>query len=88
MSAISRELILTKHAAHMCRERRIATEWIGRALRQPLWTEPDRRDRRLRHALLPIVERGDRILRVVYDPSAKPWRVVTVFFDRQARRPS
>ncbi len=77
---------LTKHAEHMLRERGIARDWIARTLSRPQWTEPDKHDRALRHALSAITERGGKFLRVVYDPAAKPRRVITAFFDRRARR--
>ena len=41
--------------------------------------------RTLRHALGTIAERGGLMLRVVYDPTSKPRRVITAFFDRRAR---
>lgn len=82
----SKDFVLTRHAEHMLRERRIAREWVGRALNRPAWTEPDKSSRTLRHALCGIEERGDLILRVVYDPSVNPRRVITAFFDRGARR--
>ena len=84
----SKDFVLTRHAEHMLRERRIAREWVRRALGRPDWTEQDKSNRSLRHALCGIAERGDLILRVVYDPSATPRRVVTAFFDRGARRRS
>ena len=80
------DFLLTKHAEHMIRERGIARDWIGRTLLHPQWTEPDRHDRALRHALSAIAERGRKFLRVVYDPASKPRRVITAFFDRRARR--
>lgn len=82
----SKDFVLTRHAKHMLRERRIAREWVERALNRPAWTEPDKGSRTLRHALCGIEERGDLILRVVYDPSVNPRRVITAFFDRGARR--
>ncbi len=82
---VSRDFLLTKHAEHMLRERGIALEWIGRTLRHPQWTEPDKSARALRHALGAIAERGGLVLRVVYDPTSKPRRVITAFFDRRAR---
>ena len=39
----------------------------------------------LKHALRRIPEYDDRILRVVYNETSEPWRVVTVFFDRTMR---
>ncbi|GIW52261.1 MAG: hypothetical protein KatS3mg081_1616 [Gemmatimonadales bacterium] len=38
------------------------------------------------HYIRAIAEYGGRYLRVVVNPSAKPQRVVTVFFDRRIRR--
>jgi hypothetical protein len=33
-----------------------------------------------------IPERGDLVLRVVYNETVLPWSVVTAFFDRKASR--
>ncbi|MCP3961144.1 MAG: DUF4258 domain-containing protein [bacterium] len=77
---------MTKHAEQMLRERRIEADWVDQTLRHPQWTEPDRGDRALRHALGAIAERGGKILRVVYDSTSQPRRVITAFFDRRARR--
>jgi hypothetical protein len=54
-------------------------------LRHPHRVEPDAADRSLTHALVAIEEYGGRVLRVVYDAEAEPWRIVTVFFDRRER---
>lgn len=70
--------ILSAHAA------RVLAEWVARVLAQPLWTESDRADPTVRHALARIPERGDRVLRVAYNASSEPWRIVTVYFDRSA----
>ncbi len=82
------EYVLTKHAETMLRERGIARDWVRQTLRHPQWTERDKSNRILRHALRAISERGGLILRVVYDPTSEPRRVITVFFDRRARRRS
>jgi hypothetical protein len=42
-------------------------------------------DPALRHALARIPERGDRVLRVVYNVDTDPPRVVTAYFDRRQR---
>ena len=78
--------ILTAHASIAMAERAIALAWISRTLAAPLFTEPDRDDPDLTHALLPIAEFGGRMLRVVYNGRTEPWRVVTVYFDRAAGR--
>lgn len=76
---------LTAHAATVIAEREIEAEWIERVLERPERTEPDRADPSLLHALGRIKERGQRTLRVVYNPSVDPRRVVTAYFDRRER---
>ncbi|MEW6777753.1 MAG: DUF4258 domain-containing protein [Bdellovibrionota bacterium] len=78
---------LSKHAADVIVEREIPLEWVARTVASPAWREADPSDDTLVHALLPIGEFGGRILRVVYNPRTAPWRIVTVHFDRRARRP-
>ncbi len=76
---------LTVHAASVIAEREIEISWIEMALTRPERTEADRFDSALIHALARIPEFGDRVLRVVYNPSYKPPKVVTVHFDRRQR---
>ena len=80
-----RDFTLTTHAASVIAKRRIEIDWIGRVLAKPERTETDRWDSALTHALGPIEERGARILRVVYNDSMKPPRVITAYFDRRQR---
>ena len=86
-SSENESFVLSKHAEQVMYERRIARDWVQLTLSRPQRKEPDKADRGLLHALRAIPDRGDQVLRVVYDPSSKPWRVITVFFDRRARRP-
>jgi len=44
-----------------------------------------RRSDGLRHYLLPIEERGGRVLRVVTAPGSDPVRVITAFLDRRLK---
>jgi hypothetical protein len=76
---------LSAHAATAIAERGIELAWVARVIRFPERTETDRSDPALTHALLRIVERDDRVLRVVYNASAEPPRVVTAYFDRRQR---
>jgi hypothetical protein len=76
---------LTAHAAKVIAEREIPLAWVLRVLAQPMKTEPDKQDPALRHALASIPEHGGRVLRVVYNERTKPWRIVTVYFDRKQR---
>lgn len=72
---------LTEHAEKRLRRRKIAPEWIAATLEHPARTENDHDDPELAHALRPIPERGFRVLRVVYNESVDPVRVVTAYFD-------
>jgi hypothetical protein len=76
---------LTAHAEAVLSERGIEAAWVDRALRNPHVMETDKHDATLRHALARVPERDDRVLRVVYNPSQRPWSVVTAYFDRRQR---
>lgn len=72
---------LTEHAEKRLRRRKIVSEWIATTLDHPARTENDHDDPDLAHALRPIPERGFRVLRVVYNETVQPVRVVTAYFD-------
>ena len=76
---------LTEHAATVIAEREIDIAWITRVLTAPERTHRERFDPALVHAMARIAERGQRVLRVVYNPSVKPVRIVTCYFDRRER---
>jgi len=76
----------TAHASEMLKERGISPAWVSAVLAAPESVEPDRLDPSLQHALGRIPDHGNRVLRVVFDPSTSPVRLVTVFFDRKASR--
>lgn len=76
---------LSAHAVAVMAEREIPKEWVTRVLLEPERTERDKSDPALRHALGRIAERDDRVLRVVYNETVEPWRVVTAYFDRTMR---
>lgn len=77
--------ILSAHAETVIAERGINLQWIERVLSNPERTEDGKDDAALRHALGRIPEHGNRVLRVVYNGSVEPVRVVTVYFDRTLR---
>jgi hypothetical protein len=54
-------------------------------LSAPERVEQHASDPALRHALARIPERDGRVLRVVYNASVNPPRVVTAYFDRRQR---
>ena len=76
---------LSDHAADVIAEREIETTWVVRVLTNPERTEADRSNPMLTHALGRIEERDYRILRVVYNASVDPPRIVTAYFDRRQR---
>jgi uncharacterized protein DUF4258 len=76
---------LSEHASAVLAEREIETTWVVRVLSKPERTEVDRSDPALTHALGRVTECADRVLRVVYNPSVEPPRIVTVYFDRRQR---
>ena len=76
------DYILSQHAADVMREREIRQEWLEAALSAPALRQPHEADPVLSYALLPIAERDGRVLRVVYNHTIEPWKVVTVYFDR------
>ena len=73
---------LTAHAGFVLGERDIPMAWVSRALEHPERTEPDRTDSALIHALGRIPEFGNRILRVIYNDTMVPKRIVTASFER------
>jgi hypothetical protein len=79
------EFSLSGHAREMLKERNIHEEWVRRTLDEPDWEKPARDD--TVHYFKRIPEHQERFLRVVVDPKVRPAKVITVFFDRRARRP-
>lgn len=75
------DYLLTEHAEKRLRKRKIAIEWITATLADPARTENDDKDPELAHALRPIPQRQFRVLRVVYNETVDPVRVVTAYFD-------
>jgi hypothetical protein len=79
---VMRDFILTAHAEAVVAERGIAVEWIAVTLSEPESVIVDRDDLELSHALRRIPEFGGRTLRVVFNQTSVPKRVVTAYFDR------
>ena len=77
---------LTKHAEEALDKRNIALEWVERALAAPDFARPDPNDPLLTRSFKAIHEAGGRILRVVHRPEGDDILVITLHFDRGARR--
>lgn len=65
--------------------RGIRPEWIAAALDFPARTEIDALDPALAHVLLPIPERGFRVLRVIFNETTTPITIVTAYFDDKVK---
>jgi hypothetical protein len=77
--------LLSEHAKQRITERGILLEWIVQTLEEPQQIEPHVTDPELRYAYRCIPERGERVLKVVYNATNDPWRIVTVYFDRKLK---
>ncbi len=77
---------LTQHANAAMVKREIDPEWVNRVMLSPDYVEPDRIDERLEHRLGKIKEFGNRVLRVVVNPTLCPPLIITVYFDRSQRK--
>lgn len=80
-----KKYVLSSHAKTVITERSIKNEWLERVFSRPERLDVDPDDPDLRHAFGRISEHGNRILRVVYNSSARPIRIVTAYFDRTMR---
>jgi hypothetical protein len=78
--------LLSSHAKFVLASRSIKQEWLEQVLASPERVEPEKDDPDLKHALGRISEHDNRVLRVVYNSSVEPVRVVTVYFDRTQRK--
>jgi hypothetical protein len=79
------EYVLSRHAQDLSARRGIPIAWVERVLEKPLKTETDRVNDSLEHRLGPIVEHGNRVLRVIINNRTNPLKVVTFYFDRNMR---
>jgi Domain of unknown function (DUF4258) len=76
---------LSRHAKDVISERCIRLAWLEQVLDSPELVEADRDDPELMHHVGLIKEHGNRVLRVVFNNSATPVRIVTAYFDRKLK---
>jgi hypothetical protein len=76
----------TKQATEAMDARKIAFEWVERALRSPDWTDVNQRHSDRMHAFKDITEFDNRFLRVVVHPYGADIVVITVHPDRNAEQ--
>lgn len=75
---------LSLHAQDMLKERNIHEEWVWQTLNNPDWENIGIDNNT--HYFKSITEHEGRILHIVVNPHGSLKKVVTVFFDRRARR--
>ncbi len=68
----------------MLKERNIKEEWLWQTINNPDETQTGEDENT--HYYKEIAEFNNRILHVVADPKVMPKKVITIFFDRKARR--
>lgn len=74
---------LSQHAIRRLQERQeIRLEWIKQVIENPDFIQPDKNDLQLKQAYAKILENEGKILKVVYNFTTMPYRIVTVHFDR------
>jgi hypothetical protein len=81
-------LSLTAHAEDAILERNLDRSWIERTVWEPEWYHPDPYRPGVERRFRVIPEFGGRVLRVACLETADEIRILTVFFDRDAREPS
>ena len=81
-------LRFTRHAQDVIVERELDHTWIERTVREPEWSRPDPRRAGVERRFRAIPEFGGRVLRVACFETADEIRILTIFFDRDARKPS
>ncbi|MCV0395786.1 MAG: DUF4258 domain-containing protein [Rhizobiaceae bacterium] len=80
-------LVLTAHAQDAIEERDLDPRWAERTAREPEWTAPDPRQPGVERRFRSIPDHGGRVLRVACYETPEEIRILTAFFDRDARRP-
>ena len=66
-------------------ERMISMDWVELTVAEPALRMSDPNDPEVERFFRPIPERDNRILRVAVNTRVVPWRVVSVFFDRNMK---
>jgi len=77
---------LTKHAEEAIAVRAIALRWIEATVNSPDFVQADPRHPERQRSYKAIAEYGGRVLRVVHRPEGDDIVIITVHFDRGARR--
>jgi hypothetical protein len=83
---MKKPVVLTAHARVRLRDRGIDPIWIEETVLDPDWTGVDPRDPAVERRFRAIAQFGGRVLRVACVETNSNIRVISVMFDRNARR--
>jgi hypothetical protein len=83
---MKKPIAFTVHARIRLQDRHIDPKWIEEAVFDPDWTERESRDPAVERRFRAISQFGGRILRVACVETNSSIRVISVMFDRNARR--
>jgi len=83
---MKKPVALTAHARVRLRDRGIDPKWIEETVLDPEWTEVDAKDPSVERRFRAIPQFGGRVLRVACVETNSNIRVISVMFDRNARR--
>lgn len=81
-----KSLFFTQHARDAIDERELDLDWIERTVRDPEWSIADPHHPGVERRFRAIPEFGNRVLRAACYETALEIRILTIFFDRNARR--
>ena len=76
----------TRHALDNIRDRKLDPAWVEATVRSPEWAAPNPDDPEVERRFRRIPEAEGRVLRVPVVETDDHIRVITVVFDRNARR--
>lgn len=76
---------ISVHAKERIEERNILLIWIQETIEKPDKTEPHQTDPELEIAFKKIESYNGRVLKVVYNTTVSPFKVVTTYFDRNKK---
>jgi hypothetical protein len=79
-------VVLTAHAEARLEDRHIDLKWIEETVHSPEWSEKDPKDPSIERRFRAISAFDGRILRVACVETNSDIRVISVMFDRNARR--
>jgi uncharacterized DUF497 family protein len=83
---MQKPLVFTAHAHVRLQGRHIDPKWIEETVSDPDWAEQDPKDPAVERRFRAIPQFGGRVLRVACVETNASIRVISVMFDRKARR--